>query len=121
MIDAMRRGLVVLFVMLSSFVAHAEGVPVEQATKEQKEAAQTAYLAGREAYDGRQFVDALAAFRESYGVVASPNTHLMIAHTLRELGRNAGLAGWCAQATAAATAPPSRAPRTTPAISPAPV
>ncbi len=32
--------------------------------------------------------DALAAFKESYGAVASPNSHLMIARELAELGRH---------------------------------
>lgn len=69
--------------------AFAAGVPVNEASDDQKAAATSAYKSGRTSFDDRRFVDALKSFRESYDVVASPNTHLMIAHTLRELGRNA--------------------------------
>lgn len=69
--------------------AFAAGVPVHEANDDQKAAATSAYKSGRSSFDDRRFVDALKSFRESYDVVASPNTHLMIAHTLRELGRNA--------------------------------
>jgi hypothetical protein len=65
------------------------GVPVAEATDDQKTQAADAFKQGRSSFDDRRFVDALSAFRKSYGVVASPNTHLMIAHTLRELGRAA--------------------------------
>ncbi len=84
------RALVALLLLLGlSSAAWAGGVPIEQATDEQKAAATKAYKDGRTSFDERRFVDALQSFRESYGVVSSPNTHLMIAHTLRELGRNA--------------------------------
>ncbi|MBW2459156.1 MAG: hypothetical protein JRI68_31955 [Deltaproteobacteria bacterium] len=69
--------------------AAAEGVPVDQATAEQKEDARKAFVEARKAYDERRFQDALGGFRSSYHIVASPNTRVMIAHTLRELGRNA--------------------------------
>ena len=67
----------------------AAGVTVEQATEAQKEDARKVFVEARKAYDERRFKDALGGFRASYHIVASPNTRVMIAHTLRELGRNA--------------------------------
>jgi hypothetical protein len=67
----------------------AQGVTPEEATAAQKERASEAFREGRSAFDERRFSDALSGFRASYEVVASPNTHLMIAHSLRELGRDA--------------------------------
>ena len=65
----------------------AQGASIDEATEEQKAAATEAYQRGRDAFDARRFVDALAAFRESYAIVRSPNTHLMVGHAQRELGR----------------------------------
>jgi hypothetical protein len=70
-----------------SIPALAAGVPVSEATAEQKAGASDAYKRGRSAYDQGLFDDALAAFQESYDTVASPNAHLMIATTLIQLGR----------------------------------
>lgn len=84
----LRLALLALLVA-SSASAAAAGVPIDQATDAQKEAATEAYAKGRTSFDERRFVDALTEFRASYDIVASPNTHLLIAHTLRELGRNA--------------------------------
>ncbi len=79
----------VLGVLVSPAPAAAAGVPVAQATAEQKEDARKPFVEARKAYDERRFQDALGGFRASYHIVASPNTRVMIAHTLRELGRNA--------------------------------
>ena len=65
------------------------GVSVHEATEEQKALAQARFLEARRAFDERRFIDAIAGFRSSYSVVASPNTHLMIAHAMREMGRYA--------------------------------
>jgi len=67
--------------------ACAQGASVLEATDDQKDEAQVKFLEARKAFDERRFVDAIAGFRASYAVVASPNTHLMIAHAMRELGR----------------------------------
>lgn len=69
--------------------AQAQGANVLEATQEQKDEAQVKFLEARKAFDERRFVDAVSGFRASYDVVASPNTHLMIAHAMRELGRYA--------------------------------
>src|SRR5262245_31392881 len=80
-----------LSLTIGSFVsrARAEGVPVEQANDDQKEQARVAFADARKAFDDRRFVDALKGLRASFYIVASPNTHLMIGHAERELGRDA--------------------------------
>jgi hypothetical protein len=65
----------------------AQGADVDAATDEQKQAAQATFVDARAAFDERRFVDAMNGFRASWQIVASPNTHLMIAHSLHELGR----------------------------------
>src|SRR5688572_9681477 len=76
-----------LALALSTPPALAEGVPPAKASKEQAELAQKSFLAGDEHYDAKRYEEALKLFRESYDVVASPNSRLMIARSLRELGR----------------------------------
>lgn len=70
-----------------TFVASAAGVPVDQASKEQWQAAQKTFRVADELYDGKRFEEALTAYRASYDIVASPNSRLMIARALRDLGR----------------------------------
>jgi hypothetical protein len=65
----------------------AEGASLDEASKEQNVAAQKAFEAADVLYDAKHFPEALAAFRASHDVVRSPNTRLMIARSLRELGR----------------------------------
>jgi hypothetical protein len=92
---------------LVSSPAVAQGVSVHDANDDQKAEAQVKFLEARKAFDARQFVDAITGFRSSFDVVASPNTHLMITHAMRALGRNAeayeelGLVAGEAQAAAA--------------------
>src|SRR5258708_21299079 len=50
------------------------------------EVAQKVYLQGTAHYKAGRLLEALAAFRASYDMVASPNSHLMIARTLRDKG-----------------------------------
>ncbi len=65
------------------------GAPFDEATPAQKAAATEAYQDGVEAMDGQQYDQALAKFRESYGIVASPNSRLMVVRALAEAGRHA--------------------------------
>jgi hypothetical protein len=65
----------------------AKGESVETASKAQKADANKAYGEGKQAFDDKQFEAALAKFRASYDIVASPNSHLMVARSLSELGR----------------------------------
>lgn len=67
----------------------AAGADVREASVDQKKAAQERFAEARAAFDARRFVDAIAGFRASYDIVASPNTHLMIAQAMREMGRHA--------------------------------
>jgi hypothetical protein len=65
----------------------AEGATLDAATAEQSLAAQKAFKEADAEYDARRFDEALEGYRASYDVVKSPNTRLMIARSLRELGR----------------------------------
>jgi hypothetical protein len=67
--------------------SRAVGASVDEATKEQSLAAQKAFKAADVEYDAKHFAEALAGYRASYDLVKSPNTRLMIARSLRELGR----------------------------------
>jgi hypothetical protein len=42
---------------------------------------------GKALFTAKNYADALAEFRASYGIVKSPNSHFFIANCLRELGR----------------------------------
>jgi hypothetical protein len=72
--------------LLSPAVAHAGDAAGGE--KEQKAGAQKTFDAGSKLYDAHQYGEALVAFRASYQIVPSPNSHLMIARALRDLGRN---------------------------------
>src|SRR6185503_10233169 len=71
----------------STALAFAGGIPVDQASNAQWKAAQKTFRVGDELYDGKRFSEALTAYRASYEIVASPNSRLMIARCMRELGR----------------------------------
>jgi stress response protein YsnF len=60
---------------------------VESATAEQVRLAQDAFGEGDELFDTQEYEKAIERYRASYAIVASPNTALMIARSLRELGR----------------------------------
>jgi len=75
--------------LLAPSVAFGAGTPVDQATKEQLEAAQKTFGAADVLYDAKRYEEAITAFTASYEIVASPNSRLMIARSLRELGRYA--------------------------------
>ncbi len=67
--------------------AWAEGVPVSKATPEQVERAQRTFQEADELFDVQKYDEAITKYRESYETVASPNSRLMVARSLRELGR----------------------------------
>jgi hypothetical protein len=60
---------------------------VTEASDAEKARAQELYKAGATSYEFRRWDDALRKFRDSYNVVRSPNTHLMIGRVLIELGQ----------------------------------
>jgi hypothetical protein len=74
------------FVMTPSR-AHADGAAVAEADAEQRRAAQKTFEAGDELYESGRYQEALTAFRASLDLVASPNSRLMVARCLRELGQ----------------------------------
>lgn len=75
-------------VMAFTEVALAQGVSIETATDAQKKEAQSHYERGAKAFDQKRFEEAFNAFAASYGVVKSPNAHMMMARALMGLGRN---------------------------------
>ncbi len=79
------RALVGIVLWIPS--ASAAGVSLDSATWTQKMSAQSSFRSGKKAYEDKKFEEALKAFRASYEEVASPNSHLMMARTLRELDR----------------------------------
>ncbi|MFP6683926.1 MAG: hypothetical protein VB934_04405 [Polyangiaceae bacterium] len=63
-------------------VALVKGAAIDKANWRQKNAARKAYRAGMKAFDAKKYDEAMAAFVKSYGVVASPNSHLMVVRTM---------------------------------------
>ena len=72
---------------LSAQAALAEGASVTHASKKQMTEALNTYREGLEAFDAKNFDLALKLLRQSYEIVASPNSRLVIAHSLVQLGR----------------------------------
>jgi hypothetical protein len=68
-----------------SETSFAEGASVDKANWKQKAQAKKRYQQGMQAFEAGKYEDALKRFRQSYDVVASPNSHLMIARTLIRL------------------------------------
>jgi hypothetical protein len=60
---------------------------VDSATPEQKKQAQTIFADAMKDFDASRFDVATTKFRQSYDVVASPNSRLMIARTLEQQGK----------------------------------
>ena len=88
----MRARLVVLAAMaavavLSATPARADGVLPNLATPVQREQAQSRFARGKELMGKKQYDAALAEFRASHEIVASPNTRLEIARCYRAMGR----------------------------------
>ncbi len=81
--------------MLLAVPAQAQKTPakptppaVDAAAVKLKQDASALYKAGKAAFDNNRLDEALAKFRESYRIVASPNSRLMISRTLGKLGKN---------------------------------
>jgi hypothetical protein len=89
----------------------AEGASLDDASKEQSLAAQKTFEAANVLYDAKHYAEALTAFRASHDVVKSPNTRLMIARCLRELGRLGEAYAETAATIAEAEAASERHPR----------
>lgn len=54
--------------------------------QDEKAGAQKTFEAGTKLYDAHRYKEALTALRASYQILSSPNSHLMIARCLREMG-----------------------------------
>ncbi len=67
--------------------APSAGAFVDEATPEQQQAASAAYGQAMAHVNKGQYEEALAKFRESFSIVASPNTMVMIIRSLVELKR----------------------------------
>jgi len=68
-------------------LAAASGVPVEAATRAQKQEATKAYKAALAALEEGKNEEALVLLQKSYALVDSPNSRLVMARTLVRLGR----------------------------------
>jgi hypothetical protein len=56
--------------------------------QDEKAGAQKTFEAGTKLYDAHRYKEALTALRASYQILSSPNSHLMIARCLREMGNS---------------------------------
>lgn len=82
--------IVALLSFSPAFVRQAlaqQGASLSSATDEQKAAAGKAFEEGLKLSKAGKHDEALASFRASYGAVASPNSHMMVARELVELGK----------------------------------
>ncbi len=68
--------------------AWAQGAAVAEANDAEKARAQELYKSGATSFEFRRWDEAIRKFRDSYGVVRSPNTHLMIGRVLLEQGQS---------------------------------
>jgi hypothetical protein len=82
----LRVAIVTALLALSPCMAGAASA--SGSTEEEKKAAQKMFEAGDGLYESGRFDDAIAAFKNSHDLVASPNSRLMLARSLREAGRN---------------------------------
>jgi hypothetical protein len=76
-----------LAVLLAAAGANATGVSVETASKSQLKEAKEPFVAGMAAMEAQKFEEAAKNFQASYDIVASPNSRLMLARALVQLGR----------------------------------
>ena len=87
---AMRRVELLFFVLAATLTAAcplAVAEQVDAASAAQKRAAQKMFEAADGLYESGRYAEAAKAFRASHGIVASPNSRLMLARSLRELGK----------------------------------
>src|SRR5262245_45850181 len=75
-----------LTVLLTFFSWFDTASAAPDAPDKAKEVAQKVYVQGVDHYKAGRLVEALAAFRASYDMVPSPNSHLLSARTLRDRG-----------------------------------
>ncbi|MDX2053830.1 MAG: hypothetical protein SFV15_15625 [Polyangiaceae bacterium] len=85
------RSLFLFPILISMFLngrpALAEGASIANASQQQKKEATESYTNGMAKFQKKNFGPAMADFEQSYGAVKSPNTLLMVARSLIELGQ----------------------------------
>jgi hypothetical protein len=79
--------LVLAAAMLLAFSAKAAGVSVETASRAELNAAKDPYQEGVRAMSAGRYSAAVDKFRESYNIVASPNSQLMLGRALIKVNR----------------------------------
>jgi tetratricopeptide (TPR) repeat protein len=77
----------VAYMALSPRAAAAAGADPATATRGHKNEAQKKFDKGRELSAAKRYPEALAEFRASYEIVASPNTHFSIGRALAAMGQ----------------------------------
>jgi hypothetical protein len=82
-----RAGLLLLASLCAAPIASGRGAEVDVATADQQQKAQSLYEQGVQHFKAGGFSEAADAFRKSYEVVASPNSHIMYARALRSAGK----------------------------------
>lgn len=73
--------------LLYPMASDAAGVSVEAASRSDLDSAKIPYQDGVKAMNAGQYEQAVAKFRESYNIVASPNSQLMLGRALMKLNR----------------------------------
>ena len=81
------KSCVVLTFLLLSGYSWADGAKAHEATPAELKQAQVLFRSGSKLFDASKYSEAITAFRASHDVVASPNSSLMVARCLLELGR----------------------------------
>jgi hypothetical protein len=97
------RFLVLAATLSLPLAAEAAGVSVESASHTELDAAKVPYQDGVKAMDEGQYSAAVDKFRESYNIVASPNSQLMLGRALMKVNRLTDAYHELADATARAT------------------
>jgi tetratricopeptide (TPR) repeat protein len=77
---------VAIIVSLGAHRSYAAGSDAPNA--EQKKAAQKMFEAGDALYESARYEDAVEAFKQSHALIDSPNSRLMLARSLREVGKS---------------------------------
>jgi hypothetical protein len=85
--DHFARSLVLAVAMLVPVSAQAAGVSVEAASRAELNAAKGPYQDGVKAMSSGRYEEAVDKFRESYNIVASPNSQLMLGRALVKVNR----------------------------------
>ncbi len=76
-----------LAIVLEASTVQASGVNPSEASAVQRVQAQTRFTRGKQFLSTKEYDKALVELRASVDIVASPNTRLLIARTLRDMGR----------------------------------